>query len=166
MAIDAFHTGAGRPGRETPRRSSANFNLTDNANRVQDILTALEYLRSRSKSSAVNLVGLDMAGVWSYFARALAGEGVNLAADLAQFAADSDPEYIINFQVPGIRKAGDFRAASVLNSQGRVFVYNAGPQFPADWTRDAARIGGQPAVVRPGAASEADLAAWVAQTRP
>ena len=111
-------------------RGFASYNQTNDANRVQDILTALEYLRNRSKAQTVNLVGLEIAGVWSYFARAMAGEGVNLAADLTQFAADTDAEYLTKFHVPGLRKAGDFRAAAMMNSQGRALVYNAGPQFP------------------------------------
>ena len=105
---------------------------------MQDILTALEYLRSRSKASEVNLIGLEIAGVWSYFARTMAGDGVNLAADLVQFAADTDSEYMNKFFIPGLRKAGDFRAAAVLNAQGRTLVYNAGPQFPSDWARQVA----------------------------
>jgi len=166
IGIDAFQTGAARVARDPSRRASINFNQTDDANRVQDILTALEYLRSRSKAQVVNLVGLGMAGVWSYFARPIAGDGVNLAADLAQFAADTDAEYTINFFVPGLRKAGDFRAASTLNSQGRVFLYNVGPQFPSDWTRDAARIAGNPAEVRAGGATESELSAWIMGSEP
>ncbi len=44
----------------------------------------------------------------------------------------TDAELVMKFFIPGLRKAGDFHAASVLNAQGRSLVYNAGPQFPAD----------------------------------
>jgi dienelactone hydrolase len=162
MGLDAFQTGSAQSPRDATARFSTVYNQTDDANRVQDILTALSYLRSRSKAPVINLVGLDMAGAWSFFARAVAGEGVNLAADLVQFAADTDSEYISNFFIPGLRKAGDFRAAAVLNSHGRMFLYNVGPQFPSDWARDAAKTAGRPAEIRPGAASEAELAAWLA----
>jgi hypothetical protein len=124
-------------------------------------VTALEYLRNRSKSQTVNLVGLDIAGVWSYFARSLAGAGVSLAADLAQFAANTDAEYQKRFFIPGIRKAGDFHAASVLNAQGRSLVYNAGPEFPSDWARLAAKTAGSTLDLRTGAVSDADLLAWL-----
>ena len=160
VGIDTFQTGAARVTRDPSRRVSTNFNQTDDANRVQDILTALEYVRRRSKAPVVNLVGLEMAGVWSYFARAMAGAGVNLAADVAHFAAETDAEYMINFFIPGLRKAGDFRAAAVLNSQGRVFLYNVGPQFPLDWTRDAAQIAGKPAEMRTGSVSDSELVTW------
>jgi hypothetical protein len=139
---------------DTSNRAFDSFNQTDDANRVQDILTALEYLRSRSKAQTVNLVGLEAAGVWSYFARALAGGGVNLAADLVQFAADTDTEYIDKFFVPGLRRAGDFRAASVLNTQGRALIYNASSQFPTDWARQAAKAAGSEFEQRPGVVAE------------
>jgi dienelactone hydrolase len=162
MAIDAFQTGTAIVPRDSSRPGFTNFNQTNDANRVQDIVTALEYLRSRSKSPEVNLVGLEIAGVWSYFARAIAGPGVNLAADLAQFAADTDSDYVNKFYIPGLRKAGDFRAAAVLNTQGRVLLYNAGPQFPADWARDAATTAGSKFEFRNGKISEADLVTWLA----
>lgn len=162
MSLDAFQTGSARAPRDNNRTPSTIFNKTDDANRVQDILTALEYLRARTKAPVVNLVGLEMAGVWSYFARALAGGGVNLAADLVQFPADTDSEYIANFSIPGLRKAGDFRAAAVLNSRGRGFLYNASVQFPADWAREAAQAAGNPLEIRTGGASEKDLASWLA----
>jgi hypothetical protein len=161
MSIDAFQTGATVVPRDTSNPAFANFNLTNDANRVQDILTALEYLRNRSKAQTVNLVGLDMAGVWSYFARSLAGEGVNLAADLVQFAADTDSEYVTKLYVPGLRKAGDFSAAGVMNTQGRMLVYNAGPQFPSDWTRQAAAAARSELDLRTGSVDTPGLIAWL-----
>jgi dienelactone hydrolase len=71
MGIDAFQTGTAVSPRDTSSRAFVNFNQTNDANRVQDIVTALEYLRSRSKAQTVNLVGLEASGLWSYFARAM-----------------------------------------------------------------------------------------------
>jgi len=163
MTIDAFQTGSAVAPRDTSARGFTSYNQTNDANRVQDILTALEYLRSRSNVQTVNLVGLDVAGVWAYFARAMAGEGVNLAADLVQFDVDADSAYLDKFHVPGIRKAGDFRAAAVLNAQGRSLVYNAGPQFPADWARQATKAGGSELDLRTGPATDSELLAWLAR---
>src|SRR5205085_3521881 len=109
MGIDAFQTGSAKAPRQTGGQGFTWFNQTDDANRVQDILTALAYLQSRSGAKTVNLVGLEIAGVWSYFARSMAGPGVNLAADLSQFRTDTDAEYLDRFYIPGLRKAGDFR---------------------------------------------------------
>jgi dienelactone hydrolase len=161
MTIDAFQTGSTVVPRDTSNRAFSNFNQTDAANRIQDIVTALEYLRSRSKAQTVNLVGLETAGLWSYFARAMAGEGVNLAADLVQFAADTDSEYVTKLFIPGLRRAGDFHAASVLNTQGRALIYNAGPQFPGDWARQSANAAGSELDLRAGSVGETDLVAWL-----
>lgn len=91
----------------------------------------------------------------------MAGQGVNLVADLAQFAADTDSEYLNRFNIPGLRKAGDFRAAAVMNSQGRALIYNAGPQFPTEWARQAANAAGSELDLRPGVVAEPDIVAWL-----
>jgi dienelactone hydrolase len=159
LAIDAFQTGSAKAPRDRNKRAFTVFNQTDDANRVQDILTALTYLQSRSNAKVVNLVGIEMGGVWSYFARALAGPGVNLVADLAQFPVDKDQAFLDKFFVPGLRKAGDFRAAAVLNTQDKLFVHNASPDFPVDWIKHRA----QAAEVRTTPASDEELLKWIAR---
>jgi hypothetical protein len=177
MGIDAFQTGSAKVPRNSSgqgfflangRRSLAPdtsftwFNQTDDANRVQDILTALAYLQDHSRAQTVNLVGLDMAGVWTYFARSVAGKGVNLTADLAQFRTDSDQEYIDKFFIPGLRKAGDFRAAAALNTEGKLLLHNVSPDFPADWVKESAQADGSTgADVRTARATEGELLRWV-----
>jgi dienelactone hydrolase len=153
LAIDAFQTGTAKAPRDQSQRAFADFNQTNDAHRVQDILTAIEYLRRRSGSQEVNLVGMEIAGVWSYFARAMADDQVNLAADLAQFRVDTDAEYLDRFFIPGLRKAGDFRAAAVLNAHGRVLIHNTGREFPADWVQNGTEV-------HQDTLSEADLLAW------
>jgi hypothetical protein len=165
MSIDAFQTGSAVAPRDTSARGFAAYNQTNDANRVQDILTSLEYLRIRTKAPTINLVGLDIAGVWSYFARSMAGQGVTLVADLTQFAADTDSEYVSRFFIPGLRKAGDFRAAAIMNSQGRALIYNAGPQFPTEWARQAASAAGTELALRPAPVGEQDLVAWLMTPR-
>jgi dienelactone hydrolase len=161
LGIDAFQTGSAKAPRDRNKRAFTVFNQADDANRVQDILTALAYLQSRSNAKVVNLVGIEMGGVWSYFARALAGPGVNLVADLAQFQADKDQAYLETFFVPGLRKAGDFRAAAVLATQDKVFLHNAGRDFPADWVKQSAQAAHSTAEVRTTAASDEELLTWI-----
>ena len=156
LGIDAFQTGSAQAPRDRNKRAFTVFNQTDDANRVQDILTALTYLQSRSNGKAVNLVGIGMGGVWSYFARALAGPGVNLVADLAQFPVDEDQAYLDKFFIPGLRKAGDFRAAAVLDTQDKLFLHNAGPGFPLDWVKHS-----RAAEVRNAPASDEELLKWI-----
>jgi hypothetical protein len=165
MTIDAFQTGSAIAPRDTSSRGFTSYNLTNDQARIQDIVTALEYLRSRSQAQTVNLIGLEGAGLWAYFARAVAGDGVNLVADLGQFAADTDAEYLKNFFVPGLRKAGDFRSASVVNTQGRQLIYNAGPQFPSDWAREAAKLAASELDLRTTPPDEATLITWLTSTQ-
>ena len=138
MGIDAFQTGRSRTTAATPegerqRRYFTTFNRTDDANRMQDILTAIAALRRQTGQQAVNLAGMGEAGVWSVFARALSDADVSLLADIAQFYAASDEEYIKHFFVPGIRRAGDFRAAATLLAGGPAVLHNVSTSFATDW---------------------------------
>ncbi|MDQ1473237.1 MAG: hypothetical protein QOJ99_4717, partial [Bryobacterales bacterium] len=147
FAIDSFQTGSAKAPRDTSKPGFTVFNRTNDANRVQDILTAITYLKERSKRNMVNVIGLESAGVWTWFARALAGSGVSLAADLNNFQADNDGEFLEKFFIPGIRRAGDFKAAAALASQAKLLIHNAPASFPADWVKDSAAIAGFPADV-------------------
>jgi dienelactone hydrolase len=166
LGIDAFQTGSARAPRDQSKRHFLTFNQTDDANRIQDILTALAYLRERSGRAEVNLVGMKMAGLWSLFARAMAGEGVNLAADLAQFRADTDEEYVEKLFIPGLRKAGDFRAAATLLAPGKTMLYNTGGEFPADWVKDCGQFAGATVDLRSSPVGEQELLAWIAPEPP
>ena len=163
LGIDAFQTGTARAPRDTDSRAFINFNQTNDACRLQDILTAIEYARTRSRAPEVNLIGLEMAGVWSYFARAMADQHVNLVADLAQFRAETDAEYVSRFFIPGLRKAGDFRAAATLNARGKVLLHNASSEFPAEWAKNCTRLAGSTLDVRTSPASHSEIVAWLAQ---
>ena len=163
LGIDAFQTGTARAPRDTGRRAFINFNQTNDACRLQDILTAIEYARKCSQASTVNLVGLEMAGVWSYFARAMADQHVNLVADLAQFRAETDSEYVSRLFIPGLRKAGDFRAAATLKARGKLLLHNASSEFPAEWAKECARLAGSTLEVRTSPASDSEIMAWLAQ---
>ena len=138
MAIDAFQTGRSkgeRPAPEDNQRTAffTTFNRTDDANRIQDILTAIVYLRQRSGSEEINLVGMGRAGVWTLFAKAMADGPIRLIADLDKFDADSDEEFLHQFFIPGIRKAGGFEAASVLLPGEKTYLHNVASSFPSDW---------------------------------
>ena len=167
MGIDAFQTGRAK---KTPKRSKSfftTFNRTDDANRVQDILTALTYLRTRLNSQQVNLVGIGPAGVWVLFATAFAEGPLDVVADLDGFAADSDKEFEQKFFIPGLRRAGDFRAAAVLLPPGRTLLYHAAPSFPTEWFEASFQAAGaiQDLDVRTGPLDEEELLERLAPRR-
>lgn len=172
MGIDAFQTGRSRTTVEVSEdnqrkmRYFTTFNRTDNANRVQDLLTAIAGLRKLSGRQSVNLVGMGQAGVWAVFARALADSNVVLLANLARFDATSDDEYVNHFFVPGIRRAGDFRGAATLMASGRAVLHNISTAFPADWlvkSFDAVGASDQLAFQDPPM-TEAEILATIAPT--
>jgi len=109
LAIDAFQTGSAVAPRDRSVRNFLTFNKTDDANRVQDILTALAWLNAPKPT----LVGLGKAAVWCLFAAAVAPHPVDLHADVSGFAG-KDQDFIDNFFVPGIQRAGGLKAAQAL----------------------------------------------------
>ena len=172
MGIDAFQTGRSKTtvaasedsGRKM--RYFTTFNRTDDANRVQDVLTAIAGLRELSGRESINLVGMGQAGVWAVFARALADSNVVLLADLDRFDAASDDEYVNHLFVPGIRRAGDFRAAATLLASGKAVLYNISNAFPTEWLEmsfDAAGASDQLAI-QDSPMTEAEILASLALT--
>jgi hypothetical protein len=85
------------------------FNKTDDANRVQDILTALAWLNQPK----TRLIGLGKSAIWCEFAAAVSPVAVDLQADLSKFQG-TDEEFVKNFFVPDIQRAGGLRAAREL----------------------------------------------------
>ncbi len=112
LLIDAFQTGSAKVTRDRSHRYFLTFNRSDDANRVQDILTALAYLGSKTHGG-VELIGLDRAAVWAVFAAALAPGKVKLSADTSAFSG-TDQEFLDRFFVPGIQRAGGWQAALEL----------------------------------------------------
>jgi hypothetical protein len=106
--IDAFQTGAAVAPRDRDAKMFLTFNRSDDANRVQDILTVL-----RGLDSDVELVGTGNAAVWCQFAAALARRPVTLKAELGSFTG-RDQDYVDRFFVPGIQRAGGLRVARML----------------------------------------------------
>jgi hypothetical protein len=85
------------------------FNQTDDACRAQDILTALAFLK-QSGYGEIRLTGIGKAALWTLFAAAAAGTPVTLTSDLKAYSG-SDADFIDNFFVPGIQRAGGMEAA-------------------------------------------------------
>ena len=113
LAIDAFQTGSAVAPRDRSARHYLTFNRTEDANRVQDILTALAFLKQQGATD-VRLVGIGKAAVWATFAAALTTTPLKLEAPLGNFRG-TDDDFIRDFFVPGIQRAGGLDAARLLN---------------------------------------------------
>jgi dienelactone hydrolase len=119
LTIDAFQTGSAVALRDRSNRFFLTFNKSDDANRVQDILTALAFLREESKEK-IELRGVGKAGVWCLFAAAVADPALNLKleADLTGFQG-TDDDFLHRFFVPDIQRAGGLEAAMRLTADLR-----------------------------------------------
>ncbi len=117
LLIDAFQTGKAVAPRDRSHRHFLTFNLSDDANRVQDILTALAFLRSKHPDKP-ELIGLGKAGIWSVFAAAVSPVDLKLSADVAGFQG-RDEDFLEQFSVPGIQRAGGLEAAFRLTADMR-----------------------------------------------
>jgi dienelactone hydrolase len=109
LLIDAFQTGSAVAPRNRGVKNFLTFNKSDDAERVQDILTALAWL----KAPGTRLVGLGKAAIWCTFAAAVAPEPVELQADLGTFTG-TDQQFASEFFVPDIQRAGGLPAALAL----------------------------------------------------
>ena len=109
--IDAFQTGSAVAPRNRQVKSFLTFNVSDDAARVQDILTALAYLHAPE----VELAATGDAAIWASYAAALAPIKIKLNADTSAFHG-TDAEFLQHFPVPGIQYAGGWDAVTRLLS--------------------------------------------------
>jgi hypothetical protein len=115
LVIDAFQTGSAAAARDRSTRYFLTFNRSDDAHRVQDIVTAVAFLK-QTGARDVRLFGLEKAAVWATFAAALANTDLRLDAPLDAFRGN-DEDFIRDFFVPGIQRAGGLHAARLLTEK-------------------------------------------------
>jgi dienelactone hydrolase len=109
LVITVFQTGSAVAPRDRSAEFFSTFNRTDDQNRVQDILTALAYLKQEGAKN-LQVVGTGKAAVWALFAAAAAPVPVTFQGNLDSFTGD-DRDFLDRFFVPGIQRAGGLEAA-------------------------------------------------------
>ncbi|MBI3280473.1 MAG: acetylxylan esterase [Acidobacteria bacterium] len=125
LAIDAFKTVAPATPAPPPERHFFTFNRSDDANRVQDVLTAAAFLAQRG-AREIDLVCEGRAQAWCLFAAAVAPVKLQLRVAPPPIPDDSDEWLAQNLFVPGIQRAGGLEAA--LRLTGASVRQNAAPQ--------------------------------------
>jgi len=141
LSIDAFNIGEAKADRDQSDRFFTTYNRTDDANRVQDILTALAYLKTRDDVGSVQLAGLGKAGLWSLLARGLSPDLQATAADVEGFESENDRAYLKDLYIPLLRRAGDFKVALTLPISSKLLIHHTGEGFKTGWVQNAYRIG-------------------------
>ncbi len=174
LAIDAYQTGRSI---EPPdiagagkyaERFFTTFERTDTANRILDIVLAVTYARGRFETPEINLVCFGEAGPWCAVARALVSGPVRLAVDFNQLDTGSDDELAERFFIPHFQKAGGFRTASTLWTDGEVLAHNAAPGFDASFAGAAFEAAGTPEALRIAnvPVTERELLNWLGVAAP
>ncbi len=119
LIIEPFVANAARIRKQRFDDYFLSYNRTDAADRVQDILTALAFLKAQS-GRRPELIGLGDAGIWCVFAAAVAPIAIDVIADLNGFGG-SDEDFRDRFFVPGIQRAGGLSAALKLVNRTRQY---------------------------------------------
>jgi hypothetical protein len=109
LVITVFQTGSAVAPRDRSAQFFLTFNRTDDQNRVQDILTALAYLKQEG-AKELRVAGTGKAAVWALFAAAVAAVPVTFEGKLEGFTGE-DQDFVDGFFVPGIQRAGGLEAA-------------------------------------------------------
>jgi len=154
LTIDAYLTGESAPLRAALKKNQKGkayfsaYNRTAVVERVQDILTALAYLKSRRNIGSVSLVGLGQAGAWCLLAAPFTPDGTRLVADLAQLSGDDDSRWLHDLFSPCILKAGGPWTATALAAPRPLFLHNVAGKLDTKPLRAAYRAAGAPAALR------------------
>jgi len=135
LVIDAFLLGDhSSPFEKADRLRVGNFmdtfQPTDTGCRVQDVVTALAYLRTRRDlTGIVDLVGLGQAGVWCLFGGAIDGRVRTTIIDAYRFDSDDDKAWVDQHYSSCIRSVGDIDTAAELTTPRTMTVFNVLPSF-------------------------------------
>ncbi len=112
LLLTVFQTGDAVAPRNRSVPHFLAFNRTDDANRAQDILTALAYLKQEGARD-LRVTGTGKAAIWAMFAAAAAPVPVAFEGKIDGFTGQ-DQDFIDQFFVPGIQRAGGLAAARIV----------------------------------------------------
>jgi dienelactone hydrolase len=170
LVIDVFGQGehnsplAAAAPRDTGRFPDT-FEPTDTGRRVQDVLTALAYCRSRRDTTGrTHLVGLGDAGVWCLFASAVDDKAVRIFVDANAFANESDEAWVEKHYIPCIRSVGDLSTAATFIAArgGALSIANTSDAFKTAGIERAFKAAeNKELAINPAAAAPADIVAWI-----
>ncbi len=151
LAIDCWGQGDAAILLERDRQAaeihhSLTYNRSDDANRIQDILTALGWLQTQRALGPVSLVGMSRAGLWALLARTQAPFVSHTVADLMRVA--DEQSFLDNAQIPAIRNLGDLTTAAALIAPGALCLHNAGKALETEAVAQAYRAAGAPKALR------------------
>lgn len=171
LAFDAFQSGPLKDPTLPHYTPFTNFFTTYNRTlmqeRVQDILTAIAYVRQVVQPDRVILVGDGAAGLWCLLA---AREADVVVADAMELDPGDDRTLLsVEIFVPGLRLIGGFDGAASLAAPRPMWIHHTGSRFATTWSAAAYEANGARDQLLTGAeaASEQQLLRWIlARAKP
>lgn len=139
------------------------YNRTDEANRVQDILTALAYAKKLFGEARLNVVAQEEAGARALLARGLAPQIERMVIDAGQFNTESEEEFLRRMPIPGLRRAGDFITAVTIAPHTPLLIHNTGNQFRTERMAEVYRQFGRAAdfKIQANRITDVELIRWL-----
>jgi hypothetical protein len=165
MAIDVLGVGEHGPTPAEGEGFVTTYNRTLLAERVQDVLTALVWLRSRPGIHQVNLVGEGAMGPVCLLARAMDAGVARTAIDADGFEYELERDEPAKMRLPGMLRFGGLRAAAALATPGPLLLHHTGGALDPAWARRAYELEGHPAALRTseGRLGAEEVAAWLCE---
>ncbi|MCX7014401.1 MAG: acetylxylan esterase [Candidatus Sumerlaeota bacterium] len=135
LAIDPFLTGEyQRTGAQAGRNLGgvahwSTYNRTDCAERVQDILTAVAWLKARPDVERIDLVGFGEAAVWAWFARTETNDVDRTVLDLSGLDLGADEAWLGGLYIPCVRQCGAAEGAGILLAPAPLALFGVSTKF-------------------------------------
>ncbi len=128
-------------GRQVPANIKffTTYNRTDEANRVQDILTAIAYLKKQNNNTRLSVIAQGHSGLWALLARGLAQKIDRMVIDSSRFDNSSDEEFLKYLPIPGIRRAGDLITSVTIAPLTPLYIHNTDNKFRTERMADVYR---------------------------
>ncbi|OGG00443.1 MAG: hypothetical protein A3F83_08195 [Candidatus Glassbacteria bacterium RIFCSPLOWO2_12_FULL_58_11] len=117
------------------------YNRDNHLNGIQDVLTALYYVKKTWPGQPITLVGMGGSGLAAAFAGAFFGEAAKVVVDLDGCDPGYDREFLKLMPIGNIKRVGDFRTAALMLMRKKLTLLNASPTFDGGWYKNmAARL--------------------------
>ncbi len=148
LAIDGFGLGDHGPVSVPGQRFYTTYNRTLLAEQVQDVLTALAFLRAQPGVRKVNLIGDGAMGPVCLLARALDPTVARAAVDADAFEYGPDRDEPAERALPGILRFGGLHAAAALAAPAALLLHHTAGVLDPTWAERAYSLEGSPAAFR------------------
>lgn len=121
---------------------SAAYNRDNRQNGIQDVVTAMQFLKKVYPDRPLTVIGMGDCGLTVSLACAADGGADTVVADLSGTDPGYDGELVSLLPYSGIRRVGDFRTAALLLMDKPLTLMHAGETFDKGWYEKMAKTVG------------------------